>query len=58
MLGKNLKKRNWVLNFLEVGRGLQSSAEALPLAQGGGVFLEDGGQETLGDCLLSRIVVS
>ena len=57
-LGENLEEGNGVLNVLEVGGYFRLAAEASPLVPGGGVFLEDGGQKTLGDCLLSSIVVS
>ena len=58
MLGKNLEEGNGVFNVFEVGGDLQPDVEALPLAPGGGIFLEDGCIETLGDCLLFRMVVS
>ena len=58
VLGENLEKGNGVLNVLEVGGYLQPAAEAPPLAPGGGIFLKEGDQETLDDCLLSIIVVS
>ena len=56
-LGENLEERNRVLNVFEVGGDLQPAAEVLPLAPGGGVFLEDVFGETLGDCLLCIMVV-
>ena len=40
-LGENLEEGNGVLNVLEVGGDYQPAVEALPLAPGGGVFLED-----------------
>ena len=43
-LGGNLEEGNGVLNLLEVGGDLDPAAEALPLAPGGGVFIEDGGR--------------
>ena len=51
-LGENLEERNGVLNVLEVGGNLQTAVEVPPLAQSGGVFLEDVCGETLGDRLL------
>ena len=51
-LSKNLEEGNGVLNILEVGGDLEPAEEALTLAPGSGVFLEDGGREPLGDCLL------
>ena len=58
MLGENLEEGNGFLNVLEVGGDLQAAAEVPPLASGGGVFLEDGGREFLGDCLLCSMVLS
>ena len=58
MLGKNMEEGNAVLNAFEVWEDLQLAAEAPPLAPGSSVFLEYGGQETLGDWFLSIIVVS
>ena len=57
-LGKNLEEQNGVFNAFEVGGNFQPEVEAPPLAPGGGVFLEDGGREALGYCLLCIIVVS
>ena len=42
-LGGNLDERNGVFHDFEVGGDLQPSAEALPLAPGGGVFIENSG---------------
>ena len=44
VLGEKLEKGNGVLNILEVGGDLDPSAEAPPLAPGGGVFIEDVGR--------------
>ena len=41
-IGENLEERNGVLNVFEVRDDLHPDAEVPPLAQGGGVFLEDG----------------
>ena len=57
-LVENLEEGNGVLNVFEVWRDFQPAAEAPSLAPGSSVFLEGGGRETLGDCLLSSIVVS
>ena len=57
VLGENLEEGNGALNVFEVRGNLHPAAEALPLAPGGGVFLEDGCREPLGDCLLCRTVV-
>ena len=56
VLSKNLEERNGVLNVFEVGGNLKPAAEALPLAPGEGVFLEDGCEEPIGDCLLCSMV--
>ena len=56
-LGENLEERNGVLNVFEVGGDLQPAVEVPPLAQSGGVFLEDVCGETLGDILLCSMVV-
>ena len=56
-IGKNLEERNEVFNDFEVRGDLQSAAEAPSLAPGGGVLLEDGIGETLGDRLLFSILV-
>ena len=58
VLGENLEEGNGVLNIFEVGGDLHPAAEAMPLAQGSGVFLEDGCREPLGDCLLCSTVVT
>ena len=55
---ENLEEVNGVFNVIEVGGDLQPAAEVLPLAPGGGVFLEDGCGEPLGDCLLCSMLVS
>ena len=46
-----------VLNVPEVRGDFQPAAEAPSLVPGGGVFLEYGGIEPLGDCLLCSMVV-
>ena len=56
-IGENLKESNGVLNVFEVGGNLQPAAEVPPLEPGGGLFLEDGCREKLGDCLLCIMVV-
>ena len=58
VLRENLEEGNGVLNVLEVAGDLEPAVEALPLAPGNGVFLEDGGSEPLSDCLLCSMVVS
>ena len=55
---QNLEEGNGVLNVFEVWGDLEPAAEAPPSDPGSSVFLEDGGLETLGDCLLSSIGVS
>ena len=57
-LRKKLEEGNGALNVLEVSDNFQPAAEALLLVPGGGVFLEDGCREPLGDCLLCSVVVS
>ena len=56
-LGKNLEERNEVFKDFEVRGDLQPAAEALSLAPVGGVLLEDGIGETLGDRFLFSILV-
>ena len=56
VLGGNLEEGNGVLNVLEVGGDLEPVAEAPPLEPGSGVFIEDGGIEPMGDCLLCSMV--
>ena len=52
-----MEERNGVLNVFEVGGNLQPAAEVPPLEPGGGIFIEEGCIETLGDRLLCIIVV-
>ena len=56
-LVENMEERNGVLNVFEVGGDLQPAVEVPPLAPGGGVFLEEGCGETLGNCLLLSMLV-
>ena len=56
-LGENMEERNEFLNVFDVEVDLQPAAEVPPLAPGGGVFLEEGCGETLGDRLLCSMVV-
>ena len=52
-----MEERNGVLNVFEVRGDLQPAAEMPPLEPGGGIFIEDGCVETLGDRLLCSMVV-
>ena len=40
MLGKNMEERDWVFHAFVARGDVQPVAEELPLAPGGGVFLE------------------
>ena len=52
-----MEERNGVLNVFEVRGDFQKAAEVSPLEPGGGIFIEDGCVETLGDRLLCSMVV-
>ena len=41
-LGRNLEERNWLFNAFKTKRDFQTAAEALPLAPGCGLLLEEG----------------